>query len=197
MISHSLSNLFLAGTVELVVIIVLAVAVVAVGLLGFFLGRRLLKSETDKKLGEVNQRISKMLEDAEGECKALKKEAILEAKEQDLKLRNEFERDTKEKKIELQKLEQRLMQKEDNLDKKEDSLQKKNESLEQQKNNLVRQENEVKKMQEKINHQHDLMIQELEKVAQLTKDEAKKLLTENILDETRHDVAVQVRNIDE
>lgn len=197
MISHSLSNLFLAGTVELVVIIVLAVAVVAVGLLGFFLGRRLLKSETDKKLGEVNQRISKMLEDAEGECKALKKEAILEAKEQDLKLRNEFERDTKEKKIELQKLEQRLMQKEDNLDKKEDSLQKKNESLEQQKNNLVRQENEVKKMQEKINHQHDLMIQELEKVAQLTKDEAKKLLTENILDETRHDVAVQVRNIEQ
>lgn len=62
------------------------------------------KNATDKKLGEVNQRISKMLEDAEGECKALKKEAILEAKEQDLKLRNEFERDTKEKKNELQNL---------------------------------------------------------------------------------------------
>ena len=52
-------------------------------------------------------------------------------------------------------------------------------------------------MQEKVNHQHDLMVQELEKVAQLTREEAKKLLTENILDETRRDVAVQVRNIEQ
>ena len=52
-------------------------------------------------------------------------------------------------------------------------------------------------MQEKVNHQHDLMIQELEKVAQLTREEAKKILTENILDETRHDVALQVRNIEQ
>ena len=117
MVTKTISSLFLAGTVEITVIAVLAVAVVAVGVLCFFLGRRMYKNATDKKLGEVNQRISKMLEDAEGECKALKKEAILEAKEQDLKLRNEFERDTKEKKNELQKLEQRLIQKEDNLDK--------------------------------------------------------------------------------
>lgn len=197
MVTKTISSLFLAGTVEITVIAVLAVAVVAVGVLCFFLGRRMYKNATDKKLGEVNQRISKMLVDAEGECKALKKEAILEAKEQDLKLRNEFERDTKEKKNELQKLEQRLIQKEDNLDKKEDALQKKNDALDQQQKNLVRQEGEVKKMQEKINHQHDLMIQELEKVAQLTKDEAKRLLTENIMDETRHDVALQVRNIEQ
>lgn len=197
MVTKTISSLFLAGTVEITVIAVLAVAVVAVGVLCFFLVRRMYKNATDKKLGEVNQRISKMLEDAEGECKALKKEAILEAKEQDLKLRNEFERDTKEKKNELQKLEQRLIQKEDNLDKKEDALQKKNDALDQQQKNLVRQEGEVKKMQEKINHQHDLMIQELEKVAQLTKEEAKRLLTENIMDETRHDVALQVRNIEQ
>ena len=42
--------------------------------------------------------------------------------------------------------------------------------LEQQQKNLVRQENEIKKMQEKVNHQHDLMISELEKVAQLTRE---------------------------
>ena len=89
------------------------------------------------------------------------------------------------------------MQKEDVLDKKEDSLMKKSDALEQQQKNLARQEGEIKKMQEKVNHQHDLMIQELEKVAQLTREEAKKLLTENILDEARHDAAVQVRNIEQ
>ena len=41
------------------------------------------------------------------------------------------------------------------------------------------------------------MIQELEKVAQLTREEAKRLLTEEILDSTRHDVAVQVRNLEQ
>ena len=192
-----MSSLFLASVSVGVFVGVLVGAIVVFAAIGFFVGYLLHKKGIDKKFGEVNQRIKIMLEEAESESKALKKEAILEAKEQDLKLRNEFERETKEKKIELQKAEQRLMQKEDNLDKKEDAVQKKSDALEQQQKNLARQEGEIKKMQEKVNHQHDLMIQELEKVAQLTREEAKRILTENILDETRRDVAVQVRNIEQ
>ena len=191
------SSLFLASTAPVWVVIVLAVAIVAVGAACFFVGRWINRMNTAKKMGEVDQRIKIMLDEAESESKALKKEAILEAKEQDLKLRNEFERETKEKKLELQKAEQRLLQKEDNLDKKEDALTKRSEQLEQQQKNLVRQEGEIKKMQEKVNHQHDLMVQELEKVAQLTREEAKKILIENILDDARRDVAVQVRNIEQ
>ena len=191
-------SLFLAGTVPAwVFAVVLVVAILVVGAAGFFVGRFLYKKMFDKKVGDVEQTIKIMREEAENECRALKKEAILEAKEQDLKLRNEFERESKEKRAELARSEQRLMQKEDSLDKKEDSLLKRSEQLEQQQKNLSRQENEIKKLQEKVNHQHDLMIQELEKVAQLTREEAKKLLTENILDEARHDAAVQVRNIEQ
>ncbi|MDE5728619.1 MAG: ribonuclease Y, partial [Clostridia bacterium] len=90
-----------------------------------------------------------------------------------------------------------LVQREEILDKKEENLLKQNAAVEQQKKDLLAKENEVKRTQEKINHQHELMVQELEKVAQLTKDEAKKLLAEEILDETRHDVALQVRNIEQ
>ena len=191
-------SLFLAGTVATwVFAVVLVVAILVVGAAGFLVGRFLYKKMFSKKIGDVEQTIKIMREEAENECRALKKEAILEAKEQDLKLRNEFQRESKEKKAELAKSEQRLMQKEDVLDKKEDALLKKTEALEQQQKNLARQEGEIKKMQEKVNHQHDLMIQELEKVAQLTREEAKKLLTENILDEARHDAAVQVRNIEQ
>lgn len=164
---------------------------------GFIVGKFYEFQSTNKRLGEVESRTKKMIEDASAECKALKKEAILEAKEQELKLRNDFERDTKEKRVEIQKQEQRLQQKEDNLDKREESLLKKNEALEQQKRDLSAKELEVKKTQEKINHQHELMIHELEKVSQLTKEEAKQLLTAEILDETRHDVALQVRNIEQ
>lgn len=87
-------------------------------------------------------------------------------------------------------MEQRITQKEDALD-------KKSEALEQQKSNLLKQEEDIKVLQEKISSQHELMVQELEKVAQLTREEAKRLLTEEILDSTRHDVAIQVRNMEQ
>ena len=155
------------------------------------------KKSTDKKLGTVEERTKHMVDEAEAKSKALKKEAILEAKEQETKLRAEFEKESREKRNELNKFEQRLQSREDNLDKREDSIMKKNDELEKQKKDLQNKEQEIKRTQEKINHQHDLMIQELEKVAQLTKDEAKHLLTEEILEETRHDVAIQVRNIEQ
>ncbi len=201
MLNANVSALFLAADawfVGFIVTLVIAiVAVPAAAILCWIFSRKLYKSKIDSQLGDVKARSEKMIEDATAECKALKKEAILEAKEQELKLKNEFERETRDKKSELNKLEQRLMQKEDNLDKKESALDKKNEELEKQKKDLVLKEQEVKKTQEKVNHQHELMVQELEKVAQLTKDEAKKLLSEEILDEARHDVALQVRNIEQ
>ena len=202
MYTTSLSNLFLATgmNVGLAIGLIIGAFVVALGI-GLFVGIFIYKISTEKRLGKVQAREQKIIEDAmhkaEAEAKALKKEAILEVKEQELQLRNEFERESKEKKFELQKQEQRLMQKEDSLDKKEEAITKKNEALEQQKKELVNKEQELKKAQEKIDHQHELMIQELEKVAQLTKEEAKQILSNEILDEARHDVALQVRNIEQ
>ncbi len=194
----ALSSLFLVPDgVFISVTVVLGVLLVALAVGGFFVGGILKKRQIDKRLGEVEQRAAKMVEDASLECKALKKEALLEAKEQGLQLKNEIEKENREKRAELQKLEQRLVQKEDILDKKEESLLKQTNTLEQQKKELAKEDAEIKKMQDKINHQHQLMIEELEKVAQLTKDEAKKLLTNEILDETRHEVALQVRNIEQ
>lgn len=198
MFKINLSSLFLASNMNLGLAIGLIVGcfIVALGI-GIFVGYVVNKKTTEKRLGDVQSRTKKMIEDASQECKALKKEAILEAKEQELQLRNEFEKESKEKKFELQKQEQRLLQKEDSLDKKEEALTKKNDALEQQKKELVNKEQEIKKTQDKINHQHELMIKELEKVAQLTKEEAKQILSNEILDETRHDVALQVRNIEQ
>jgi ribonuclease Y len=193
-----LSSLFLANemTIGLAIVLMVVCAVVALAI-GVFVGILIYKKSTEKKLGDVAARTKKMVDDATTECKALKKEAILEAKEQELKLKNDFERESKEKKSELNKQEQRLLQKEDMLDKKEDSLLKKSDELEKQRKDLLNKEQEIKKTQEKINHQHELMIQEIEKVAQLSKEEAKQLLTNEILDETRRDVALQVRNIEQ
>ena len=196
----SLSVLFLSVNTG-VFIGTLAAAVVVFAALGAFVGYTIYKKNTEKKVGEAGERVRKIIGDAEAEAGQIRaeaqaesrralKEALLEAKEQDLKLRNEFERETKEKKAEIQKMEQRITQKEDALD-------KKSEALEQQKSNLLKQEEDIKVLQDKISSQHELMVQELEKVAQLTREEAKRLLTEEILDSTRHDVAIQVRNMEQ
>ena len=195
----TISSLFLASDgVAIGLGVAFGIVLVAAAVVTFLFVRHTRKTaKAEKELGEASERAQKMIADAQAECKALKKEAILEAKEQELKLRNDFERESKEKKAELAKQEQRLTQREDNLDKREDSLTKKTDALEQQKKDLANREQEIKKTQDKINHQHELMIQELEKVAQLTKEEAKTLLANEILDETRHDVALQVRNIEQ
>ena len=196
----NLSVLFLSVSTG-VFIGALVAAIVIFAAAGAFVGYTIYKKNTEKKVGEAGERVRKIIGDAEAEAGQIKadaqaesrralKEALLEAKEQDLKLRNEFERETKEKKAEIQKMEQRITQKEDALD-------KKTEALEQQKSNLLKQEEEIQKLQEKISSQHELMVQELEKVAQLTREEAKRLLTEEILESTRHDVAVQVRNMEQ
>ena len=195
------SVLFLAGTVDLATYIISMIVVVLVAVIGAFVFIVLYKKRTEKEVGSAKQQVEKILNEAKAEAeriiaqgreesKRALKEALLEAKEQDLKLRNEFDRETKEKRAELQRMEQRLTQKEDSLD-------KKLEALEAQKQNLARQEEEVKALQAKLNSQHELMIQELEKVAQLTKDEARKILMEEILDSVRHDVAIQVRNMEQ
>lgn len=193
------SSLFLASDGNgLVIGLGVGLGVVALAAIAmFFVGGMLKQKGIDKKLGTVQDRTKKMIDEAALECKSLKKEAILEAKEQELQLRNEFEKECRDKKQELQKQEQRLVQKEEILDKKEETLLKQNSALEQQKKELLNKENELKKSQEKIAHQHELMVQELEKIAQLTKEEAKKQLANEILDETRHDVAVQVRNLEQ
>lgn len=198
MLRTNLSSLFLAPDGLVIGLGVgLGVAILVAAVVCFFLGANLYKKKLDKQLGSAQARADKMIEDARTECKALKKEAILEAKEQELKLKNEFERESREKKAELNKQEQRLNQREDNLEKKEAALDRKNEELDNQKKSLVAKEQEVARLQDKLSNQHELMVQELEKVAQLTKEEAKKLLSEEILEETRHDVALQVRNIEQ
>ncbi len=198
MLKANLSSLFLAPDGLVIGLGVgLGVLVIVAAVVAFILGKNLYKKKLDAQLGSAQERADKMIEEARTECKSLKKEAILEAKEQELKLKNEFERESRDKKAELNKQEQRLNQREDNLVKKESALDRKNEELDNQKKSLAAKEQEVANLQDKLSNQHELMVQELEKVAQLTKEEAKKLLTDEILEETRHDVALQVRNIEQ
>ncbi len=179
------------------IVVALVIGAAAAALATWFILKKLSKKRSEQKLDETEQKIAEMLQQTETEIKQRKKEAILEAKEQDLKRRNDFEQEMKEKRAEIKRTEDRLSRLEDQLEKRESDISRKEQSLEAQKNNWAKKNEEVQKVQEQLSRQHELMLGALEKVAQLTTEEAKKQLTEEILDETRRDLAVQVRNLEQ
>lgn len=192
----NLSSLFLSpidvDTVVLIAVLVAILFAAGGGVLGWFL----MKNSFNKKQGDIKKVTDKMLEDAREECKQIKKEAILEAKEQELKLRNDFERESKEKRAELQRTENRLNQKEESLDKKEENLNRRNEETTRQQNALKEKQAEFDKKLADISVQHEKMIAEFEKVAQMSKEEAKSQLLEEMLDEAKKDAAKTVKEIE-
>ena len=129
------SPLFLTVEPGIAALIAVLAAIVA-GVACFFLGMWLKNRSFVKKQGDIQKVTEKMLDDAREESKTIKREAILEAKEQEHKLRVEFERESKEKRAELKQMENRLNQKEESLDRKEDNLNKRNEETTKQQNAL-------------------------------------------------------------
>ena len=179
-----------------VVIFSIVAAVVGI-LVGAVCAYVVLKTVREKKIGSTKKVIADMISKTEEECKSLKKQAILEAKEQELQLKNEFEKETREKKAELQKVEQRLNQKDEILNKKDATLLKRTEELDNATRALEKKNQEVDELMRKLETQHDLFIQELEKVAQLTLEEAKAMVIEEIKEEARREAAGYVRNVEQ
>ena len=151
----------------------------------------------NSKIAQTKKQIENMKADAENECKALKKEAIVEAKEQELKLRTDFERESREKRAELQRMEQRLNQKDETLNKKDATLLRRTEEVEELAKNLEKKQREADELVEKLETQHDLFVQELEKVAQMTFDEAKSMIIEEVKDDARKEASIYVRNAEQ
>lgn len=176
-------------------VVFLISVILALGI-GFLIGFALQKRVIQKKIGVTKDIVKKMIEDAQNETKTIKKEALLEAKEEILKLRAEFEKESKERRAEIQRSEARLMQKEETLDKKEDALNKRNENLENVQRGLNQKENELKALENEIKQSHAKMLQELEKVAQLSQEEAKTILMNNMVDEAKKEAAIMIRDIE-
>ncbi len=178
------------------IIAFLVVLVIVAWLVSWRLSAKSLKKQYEKEAGDIETQRNRMLDDVREESRAIKKEAILEAKEQEIKLRNDFERESKEKRAELQRLENRLNQKEETLDKKEENLSKRNEETTRQQNALKAKEIELDNKIDAINEQHEKMIQEFEKIAQMSKEEAKQQLVDAITDEAKVAAAGMVKNIE-
>ncbi len=185
-----LNSLGALGTLFLVLA---AIAIVAISI---FAGFIICKKISNGKIGDANAVAEKIISDATAEAKTVKKEAILQAKEEDLRIRGELDQELKTRRGEIQKNEQRVLQREEVVVKKEASLDVKNEALDVEKGTLRQKNAEADKVREKLTNAHDKIVEELEKVSNMSKEEAKHLLISEIEETARHDAAKLVREIE-
>jgi len=127
-----------------------------------------------------------MLEEAKRNAEAKKKEAILEAKEEAHRFRMEAERDVRERRSELQRVERRLLQKEESLDRKSESIERKEESLQKM-------ETEINNQKKKLADLMQRQLTELERISNLSFDQARELLLARVEDEIKHETAMLIK----
>ena len=93
-------------------IVVTLIAAVVAALIAFTCGRNKAVSEYEQKVGTAETRARAIIDDAVKTAETKKREALLEAKEEALKNKNEFEKEQRERRRELQQQEQRILKKE-------------------------------------------------------------------------------------
>ncbi len=113
----------------------------------------------------------------------------MEAKEEVHKLRNEFERESRERRNELQRIERRLIQKEEALDKKSESLESKDDKLNKKLRDLEDKQQDIEMLYEKE-------LRKLEELSGLTSEEAKQLLLSDIEKEVKYEAAMMIKDIE-
>jgi len=169
-----------------IIIVVAIVAVVA----AVFVTRSVTiagKEKEDKaKVDSAEHKAREIIDDALKTAETKKREALLEAKEEALKHKNDFEKETKERRAELQKFERRVLQKEETVDKKLESIEKREAAF-------VAREEEIKKQKAEISELHQQRVQELERISGLTSEQAKDYLLKIVEEDIKHDTAKMIK----
>jgi ribonuclease Y len=176
------------------IIINLVIAVVAFAV-GIGAGRYLLRSLMKKQEIAVQNKVKKILKDAESNAELLKKDKLLEAKEKFLQLKSEHETEVNHKNIGISQRENTLKQKEQSLNQKLENQNRKEQELETQKTHYEKQTELIQKKQQEVELIKNQHITELEAIAGLSADEAKSQLVNNLKEEARSTAMAQIKDI--
>ena len=170
-----------------IVITIVLIAVVAV--IGAIATHNHDVKNAESKVAQASAMVSTMIEDAQKKAETIKKETIIEAKEEAYRLKTEQERESRERRSELQRSERRLQQREEVLDKKQDSLEQREQALNKR----------IKAAEAKaasIDSLYEQQRAELERVAGMNAEEAKVIVLNEAERAARHDAAVLIRDIE-
>ncbi|WP_106448645.1 ribonuclease Y [Trichococcus alkaliphilus] len=174
----------------------LAFAIIAL-IFGVVVGYLYRKSNHEKEIAGAKNTASQILEDARKEAETAKREAMLEAKDENHKYRSEIEDELRERRGEVQKQENRLIQREENLDRKDTSLSKREQSIESKEDNLVKRQNALVSEENRIQALVEEQQHELERIATLSREDARNIIMDETENQLSHEIAVMIRESDQ
>lgn len=175
----------MSGSVILAVVITLII----VAPISYFVAVSYRKNVVETKIGSAEDKAREIIDDALKVAETKKREALLEAKEESIKTKNELDKETKERRAELQKYERRVLQKEENLD-------KKLEAIEKREAGYAAKEEEINKQKAEVSELHEKRVQELERISGLTSEQAKDYLLRTVEDDVKHDTAKLIKELE-
>ena len=157
--------------------------------ISFVIGYLVRKRAAELKIGSAEEAAKILLEEAEKQAQSVKRERIVEAKEEVYRMRKDLEQENKERRAEFQRMERRLLQKEETLDKKTFAIEKKEEEIKLR-------EKTITDLQEKAEEILKQQLEELMKLSELTTEEAKALILSRVREEVKHEMALMIKDIE-
>jgi len=160
-------------------------------------GYLLRKIHAKTRLKNAEDKAKKMIELAGVDASKIKHEAELQAKDTLLKLRAEFEKETKDRRQELIVLEKRLISKEENLDRKMDLLDRKDKDIDRRDHAVVEKEKHIHNKEKDLERLFQEEKEKLQNISGMTREEARKLLLTKLEDEVKQEAAIMIKRSEE
>ena len=168
----------------LTVVLVLVAAVVA-GALGFYLGGENRKRTAEAKIGSAEEEAKRIVNDAIKAAEQKRKETIIEAKDEAFKLKSDADKEIKDRRAEITRQERRIDQKEEALDKRTAQMERKEEDLKRRSETVEARLDELEQLKLR-------QTEKLETIAAMSKEDARAVLLKQVDDELTHEKAMKI-----
>ncbi len=147
------------------------------------------KRTFESKVGSAEEKARQIIDEAVKTAENKKREAMLEVKEESIRSKNELEKEIRERRNEVQRLERRATQREESLD-------KKLEAVERREAEFILKEEAIKKQKEEIAKLNEERIKELERISGLTSEQAKDYLLKTVEEDVKLDTAKLIKELE-
>lgn len=157
--------------------------------IGIIVGYFVRKNISETKIGEAKALANDIIDKANKDSETIKKEKLLEAKEEIHKWRTDAEKEQRERRNEVQKYERRVLQKEEAIERKQQNLEHKESTLNEKLKVVQRKEDEVEAIKVK-------QLEKLEDISGVTSEKAKEIILTNAEREVRHEMSIMIKDIE-
>lgn len=166
-------------------------------ILGTVLGYLIRVKHHEKSFLKTKQEAEQIIASAEAEAEKRKRQFLSDAKQEIVDLKNEADRDIKERKSVVLELENKLNQREDTLDRRSNNLDRREEMLNAKENKIDEKKAELEQQNNKVEAILKQQEQKLIEIAALTREEAKKIIMDRVHEEVSTEIAVYIKEEEE